>query len=117
MADGGPTAAASLPEVLPTEPVPAIESAVPGWWSMWETEAGTELSAMAIFLTDAGAFRPDLAERIWTSLAEGLAASYTTVLDPETYESLRTVAADHGYRDPGGTVPSLVLRLAVRMDS
>lgn len=115
MVDGGEKVDPSLPEVLPTEPVPQIGGAVSGWWTMWETAAGAQRSAVAMFLTDSGAFRPDLADRLWASLAEGIAMQSGTTLDPDTHERLRTLAAEHAYRDPGGAVPSLVLRLAVRV--
>ncbi len=37
-------------------------------------------------------------------------------LDPAVFVRLREAAADHGYRDPDGAAPSLVLRLAVRVE-
>ncbi|MGH9073706.1 MAG: DEAD/DEAH box helicase, partial [Acidimicrobiales bacterium] len=118
-----------LPEVLPGEPVPRLAGSVPGWWTMWETNVGADRSAFALFLTDAGAMRPDLAERQWVALAEpgehvepllaladGVRRAESPTLDNETFDRLREAAVDHGYRDPDGVPPSLVLRLAVRVE-
>src|SRR6266511_2052653 len=117
MVDGGLRADRSLPEVVPCEPVPRIQGTTGGWWTMWEVVTGTERSAFAMFAADSGAVRPDLADRIWTSLAEAPALESTAVLETEIFDRLRAIAADHGYRHPSGeAVPSLVLRLAVRVE-
>lgn len=103
-----------LPEIAPGEPVPSIRAATPGWWTMWEIRAGTERTASALFVTDNGAVRPDLAERIWTGLTDATEILTPVVLSDADMERLRTIAADHTYRDSRGSTPSLTLRLAAR---
>jgi len=105
-----------LPEVLPDEPVPAAKGWSAGWWTMWEASAGTDGTCLALFLADTGAVRPDISERLWTQLAEGAEADATTTLDRATFTRLQRLAADHAYRRTNGAVPSLVLRLAVRVE-
>jgi hypothetical protein len=83
---------------------------------MWEVAVGPERSAFAIFLTDTGAVRPDLAERLWNTLAEAPVVETTTLLDAETFNRLHSTAVDYGYRQPGSALPSLILRLAVRVE-
>jgi hypothetical protein len=116
MVAGGRRSGPSLPEIVPCEPVPMRTGTTAGWWTMWEIATGTERSALAIFLTDTGAVRPDIADRLWSSLAEQTVVDATTVLDVETFSRLHSAAADHGYKKPGAAVPSLVLRLAVRVE-
>ncbi len=101
-------------ELLPGETVPCLRQEKAGWWTMWEASAGTDRSCLALFVTDSGAVRPDLADRIWTALAEQPCGTETTELDPDTLAKLRALAADHAYRRHDGAVPSLTLRLAVR---
>lgn len=105
-----------LPEVLAGEPVPTIASKVPGWWTMWEVHTETERTATAFFVTDSGAVRPDLAERIWISLGDGDEFASVCALSELQLDRLRSLAVDHAYRDPHGSVPSLTLRLAVRAE-
>lgn len=121
---GGP--AGWLPEVVPGEPVPRLAAPTAGWWTMWETTVGEERTAFALYLTDVGAVRPDLAERQWIALAEQPEQSQGPggasgpqpgrALDAITFARLREVAVDHGYRECNGSAPSLVLRLAVRVE-
>jgi superfamily II DNA or RNA helicase len=106
----------ALPEVLPGEPVPRIAGSSVGWWTMWETSVGVDRTYTALFLTDSGAVRPDLAERIWISLAGSPGFEESTVLGSATFTKLRSTAADHTYREPDGGNPSLVLRLAARVE-
>jgi len=106
----------SLPEIVPFEPVPLVRGTTRGWWTMWEVAVGRDRTAMAIFISDTGAVRPDLADRLWTSLAETAAIGVSTVLDNQTFDRLHVAAADHGYRAPGDAMPLLVLRLAVRVE-
>jgi superfamily II DNA or RNA helicase len=112
----GQRAGVSLPEMVAGEPVPVIVSGSAGWWTMWEIRAGSERTATALFTTDTGAVRPDLAERIWTSLANGSDFRVTTPLTEQDLAQLRAIAADHAYRDASDTTPSLTLRLAVRAE-
>ena len=116
LGQSGMRASRSLPEVVPDEPVPKVAGPTAGWWTMWEVVVGADRSALAIFVSDSGAVRPDLAERLWTSLAEGPPDDTNAVLDGRTFDRLHGIAADHGYRQSDGAVPSLVLRLAVRVE-
>jgi superfamily II DNA/RNA helicase len=116
MTEAGQRISPSLPEVVPCEPVPKQTGTTAGWWTMWEVGMGPERSAFAIFLTDTGAIRPDLADRLWNTLAEAPIVESTSLLDAETFNRLRSTAADHGYRQPTSALPSLVLRLAVRVE-
>lgn len=104
-----------LPEVVVGEPLPSLRGTTAGWWTMWEIRAGSERTAAAIFITDAGAVRPDLADRTWLTLANGAELLPPVVLTQPDMERLRSLAADHAYRDPRGSTPSLTLRLAVRV--
>jgi superfamily II DNA or RNA helicase len=106
-----------LPEVMPGEPVPVLAAATCGWWTMWEVRTGGERTATALFLTDANAVRPDLAERTWTALSECRELGPPCQLTVGEYERLRRLAADHIYRDPHGVIPALTLRLAARAEA
>jgi hypothetical protein len=110
----GQRVGATLPEVVGGEPVPVIAGGTAGWWTMWEIRAGSERTAMTLFITDSGAVRPDLAERMWTSLALGTDFHTTVPLTEPELCRLRSLAADHAYRDTSDVTPSLTLRLAVR---
>jgi len=105
-----------LPEIMPGEPVPVVRSTSAGWWSLWETAAGSSRSMLALFIADTSAFRPDLAERIWVELADSPDVTTITVLDEATFERLYALAADHGYRSSHGEPPSLTLHLAARAE-
>jgi hypothetical protein len=83
---------------------------------MWEIRCGAERTAAALFITDTETVRPDLAERTWIALASGSAVGPTRPVSAVDLDRLRSLAADHEYRDPRGTVPSLSLRLAVRVE-
>lgn len=114
--DGGRPSGLALPEIVPGEPVPKVTGTVAGWWTMWEVGIGSKRSAFALFRSEAGAVRPDIAERLWSALAEVPVVESTAVLDADTFDRLQATAADHGYRQLEGAVPSLVLRLAVRAE-
>lgn len=117
MADAGMPTGPRLPEIVPWEPVPRLDSGKAGWWTMWESTVGVERIALAFFLADNGSVRPDLAERLWTSLAEAPEIRATAVLDDDTFQRLHAAAVDHGYRPADGAVPSLTLRLAARVEA
>ena len=104
----------AMAEVVPGEPVPVVDAPTPGWWTMWEVEADADRSVLTLFCTDSGAIRPDLAERIWIDLAEERHIIGFATLDPATFEQLRLLAVDHGYRRTERTPPALTLRLAAR---
>jgi hypothetical protein len=102
---------------MPGEPVPVLNGATNGWWTMWEVRTGVEHTATALFVTDSGAVRPDLAERTWTTLTECHELGITREIASEDFDRLRALAADHTYRDLHGAVPALTLRLAVRVEA
>ena len=112
----GRQADGNLPDVVAGEPVPMMRGSASGWWTMWEIRCGAERTAAALFITDTGTVRPDLAERTWIALASGSAVGPTRPVSAVDLDRLRSLAADHEYRDPRGTVPSLLLRLAVRVE-
>lgn len=111
---GGHCCPEHLPEVVAGEPVPSLASTTAGWWTMWEIRAGSERTAMAIFIADSGGVRPDIADRMWATLANGAELWPPVLLTAADMARLRSLAADHAYRDPRGSTPSLTLRLAVR---
>jgi superfamily II DNA or RNA helicase len=115
--DAGRPFHGTVPPVVAGEPVPVLEGATSGWWTMWEVRAGAEHTATAIFVTDSGAVRPDLADRTWTALTECHEVGPSRQLTSEEYERLRSLAADHTYRDAHGAVPALTLRLAARVEA
>lgn len=106
----------TIPQVVAGEPVPVLEGSTAGWWTMWDVRAGNEHTATALFVADTGTVRPDVAERTWTALTETSELTRTSVLDAEEFERLRSLAADHTYRDPHGALPALTLRLAARVE-
>jgi superfamily II DNA or RNA helicase len=106
----------ALPDVMPGEPAPQIAGATTGWWSWWETSGGSTREAFALFVSDSRAIRPDLAERIWVQLAEGVDPITGPVLSDDVFHHLRNLAVDHGYRHPT-SMPSLTPRLIVRVES
>jgi superfamily II DNA or RNA helicase len=112
----GRRADGDVPDVVAGEPVPAMRGTAGGWWTMWEIRCGVERTAAALFITDTGTVRPDLAERTWTALATGIEVGPTRLLSAAELDRLRSLAADHEYRDPRGKIPSLSLRLAVRVE-
>lgn len=112
----GRPAEGNLPEVVAGEPVPLIQGSARGWWTMWEIRCGAERTAAALFIADTGGIRPDLAERTWTALASGTEIGPTYLLSADEMDRLRSLAADHEYRDPHGNLPSLLLQLAVRVE-
>ena len=61
-------ALADLPEIAPGEPCPVVRLPVSasGWLSVWEvTPDGSRHSAVAVFQTDQGLVRPDIAITAW----------------------------------------------------
>ena len=115
--DAGRRVDGTVPQVVAGEPVPVLEGATSGWWTMWEVRTGAEHTAAALFVTDSGAVRPDLADRTWTALTECRELGPSRPLMSEEFERLRILAADHTYRDPHGAVPALTLRLAARVEA
>jgi hypothetical protein len=91
-----------MPESPAVESVPVVAGEHRGLWSLWEVKpdgSGTDLDFVALFLTEDGVIRPDLAEHIWRGLAEGgISVTGTTVLEAEVRRVLETKGADHAYR-------------------
>jgi hypothetical protein len=115
--DTGRRVDGTVPQVVASEPVPVLEGSISGWWTMWEVSSGADHTATALFVTDSGTVRPDLAERTWTALTERRELGQSRQLERDEFERLRVLAADHTYRDPHGAVPALTLRLAARVEA
>ena len=114
-----------LPEIAPDEPCPVIRMAnmPPGWMSIWEvTHDGATRGAVAVFQTDAGPVRPDLALTTWERCSRP-----TPIVDHETpdtanWEQIINHGVDHAYqaatrlaRDAALSLPDARLRLLVRV--
>jgi hypothetical protein len=115
-----------LPEVVPGEPVPVVAGEKSGWWSLWEVRSdatGRARDCVALFASDAGAVRPDLAERLWAVLAGSPDVRTGSPLKAEILSRLWQLGADHGWRAASALAgenpllaPWLVLRLVVRFE-
>jgi superfamily II DNA or RNA helicase len=113
-----------LREAASSEPVPQVRGGAAGLWSLWEVRPhGTEgvRDCFALFVTDQGALRPDLAERLWVELTRGPRTEVGPPLAPEAWARLMHMGADHAYAAcarlaPADTwrAPWLTLRLVVR---
>jgi superfamily II DNA or RNA helicase len=114
-------------EVAPSESVPIITGDRAGHWSLWEVRPDggqSKRDCFALFVTDEGAVRPDLADRVWLSLTEGPDIRVGPPLDAEGWDTLQQTGKDHAYgpcRDlapeSAWSVPWLTLRLLVRVES
>ncbi|GBC87454.1 hypothetical protein HRbin12_01460 [bacterium HR12] len=113
-----------LREAAPTEPVPEIRTGTPGIWMLWEIRphgtAGLR-DCYALFVTEDGAIRPDLAERLWLLLSRADRVEAGPPLSPGEWERLMALGADHAYAAcsrlaPPDTwrAPWLIPRLVVR---
>lgn len=117
---------ASLPEAAAGESVPAIRGETRGLWSLWEVRPHGEphsRDCFAIFVTDEGDVRPDLAERIWLRLGEGTETRQGPPLEPAAWAQLHRLGQDYGYSACAGLAPVesweapwLVLRLVLRVE-
>jgi superfamily II DNA or RNA helicase len=115
-----------LPEVAPGEPVPLVTGQTAGWWSLWEVRPegeGRARDCFALFTTDTGSVRPDLAERLWAALAAVEHVQGSPPPAGETLERLWRAGADHGWRAASVLAagralcaPWLALRLMVRVE-
>lgn len=113
-----------MPEIAPGEPVPIVDAASQGWWAAVELAVGPTIdqrAVFAIFRTDSGGIRPDLAESVWERIIENTEVDGTRVLDPTAWKMLRSTAIDHGWSvhqrlaaRSVADVPSVRLRLVVR---
>jgi superfamily II DNA or RNA helicase len=113
----------TLPEVSPAEPVPAIAGSRGGLFSLWEIAGpGIGRTCAPVFLTDDGAARPDLADRVWDSLVAGAVPQPTAPLSDGEWDALWDSGWSYAIRpdelsDPTGPPPGLALRLLVRVTS
>jgi superfamily II DNA or RNA helicase len=115
-----------LPEIAPDEPCPVVRvpDSVAGWLSVWEvTPDGSRQSAVAIFQTDQGLVRPDIAITAWERCC---AAPH--VIDHQTpsadewsriirdgvdhaYQTVARIAGEDGFNLPGARL-CLLVRIA-----
>ena len=115
-----------LPEIAPGEPCPVVRDvdAAPGWLSIWEvTHDGAGRNAVAVFHTDTGSVRPDLAVTIWERCSRPLPIVDHRTPETALWDRIMTQGVDHAYvaaaRLAGGTaltLPDARLRLLVRVD-
>ena len=118
--DDGSSVLDVLPEVCPSEPVPTIAGGRGGLFSVWEIGTGKgDRTCRAVFVTDDGAVRPDLAERTWETLLAAPEVDVTDALDEAGWGQLWELG--HGYAirpeqiSESGSPPGLILRLLVRV--
>jgi len=113
-------------EVAPTESVPVITGDRAGYWSLWEIRPNggqSKRDCFALFVTDDGAVRPDLADRVWLSLVDGPEVRVGEPMDSEAWAALQRTGMDHAFgpcRDlapeSAWSAPWLTLRLLVRVE-
>lgn len=108
-----------LPEVSPAEPVPLLAGLRSGLFSLWEVGTGPgDRTFRAVFLTDAGAARPDLAERTWDELCFGPAITVGGPLAADEWDALWKAGEAYAIRPDqmaAGAPPGLILRLITRV--
>ena len=119
-------ALSGLPEIAPGEPCPVVRDAdaAPGWLSIWEvTHDGAARSAVAVFHTDTGSVRPDLAVTIWERCSRPLPIVDHRTPDTALWGRIVNQGVDHAYvaaaRLAGGAalaLPDARLRLLVRVE-
>jgi hypothetical protein len=113
----------TLPEVSPAEPVPAINGTRGGLFSLWEVAgAGGVRTCVPVFVTDDGAARPDIADRVWDSLVTDAVPQPSCPLSDDEWDELWDTGWSYAVRpdQPGDAAtppPGLVLRLLVRVTS
>jgi hypothetical protein len=109
-----------LPEVSPSEPIPTITGSRGGHLSVWEVGTGKgDRTCRAVFVTDDGAVRPDLADRTWENLLTGPDVVVSDALDDAGWAQLWEVGQGYAIRPDqvteSGPPPGLILRLLVRV--
>ncbi|HXF72365.1 MAG TPA: hypothetical protein VNO79_07130, partial [Actinomycetota bacterium] len=113
-----------LPEAAPAEPVPEVRAGTPGIWALWEVRphgtAGLR-DCFALFVSEGGTIRPDLAERLWISLSRAERVEVGPPLTAGEWERLMALGADHAYAacarlapPDAWRAPWLIPRLVVR---
>jgi superfamily II DNA or RNA helicase len=118
--DDGADILDAMPEVSPAEPIPAVVGGRGGLLSLWEVGTGkVDRTCRAVFVTDDGAVRPDIADRAWDALLAGPTIKVSDPLNGDEWEQLWDVG--HGYAirpdqlTESGSPPGLILRLLVRV--
>jgi hypothetical protein len=124
MSTNGESALERLPESVPGESVPTIHSDTQGIWSLWEVRPHGPArlrDCLALFLTEERTLRPDLAERVWLRLADGVEVRDGPPLPSDVWDELQRLARDFGYSACASLAPVetwkspwLVLRLVIR---
>ena len=109
-----------LPEVSPSEPIPTIAGSRGGHLSVWEVGTGKgDRTCRAVFVTDDGAVRPDLADRTWENLLTGPDVEASDALDDVGWAQLWETGQGYAIRPDqvteSGPPPGLILRLLVRV--
>jgi superfamily II DNA or RNA helicase len=118
---GGELPIDHLPEVLRGEAVPVVSGTTPGWWSVWEIQSLPPYplrDCAALFVSDEGLPRPDLAESHWVDAIDTPALRGTVEVTRQQFDMLRERAIDHAYR-PGidtKTDVALIARLILRVE-
>lgn len=113
----------AMPEVAPGESLPQVRADVAGIWTLWEVSTGgPHRDCFALFRTETGRMRPDLAETLWLRLASGTEVSRAAPLDHHAWSDLHRMAEEYGYGVVSQALPDgdhssavwMVMRLAVR---
>jgi hypothetical protein len=111
-----------LPEAAEGEALPEVRGGEPGVWTLWEVATAgrpARRDCFALFRTDTGRVRPDLAEDLWRRFALGCEVISGEPLEVDAWSGLYETAEQHGYSTGGGadngSAPWLALRLAVRV--
>ncbi len=109
-----------MPEVSPAEPIPEISGTRGGLLSLWEVGTGhADRTCRAVFVTDDGAVRPDIADRAWADLLAAPQVVGSEPLDEGQWSDLWETGHGYAIRPDqiigGGAPPGLVLRLLVRV--
>jgi len=111
----------TLPEVSPDEPVPVVHGSRGGMLSLWEVGSGHgDRTCRAVFVTDDGGVRPDIADRMWDELVSGPDTTTADPLDAEEWRDLWETGNGYAVRPDqavsDGAPMGLVLRLLVRVE-
>ena len=113
-----------VPEAAAVESLPRIDGAEAGLWTLWEVtpDGSPTRDCVAVFSTEDGKVRPDLAEAIWTRLIEGVVPIASAALKQDEWDNVMRMGLDHAYAAclnlkpaEAWTSPWVTLRLAVRV--
>lgn len=116
----------AMPACPDAESVPVMRGETAGTWSLWEVRpdgSGPDLDFVALFLTDDGTVRPDLAERVWNTVAEGrIPLIGVEPLTVEARAKLDSAGTDFAYRamqdlrpDGDWPAPAVTPRLIIKV--